>query len=200
MRHIDRNCSIKLLYSYLTNPYHRWYGKTHGIWILISATSPRPWASWEAAGGNGGNHGGAPWFPDSPHPYGPWLALPTHPSMFENRTTCTVLGSSGLHKMGARAPGHVQRIKELEDQRLGATQRFIAAERKRQTDFRFSGPLSHFVCQSLSRKIWPSRRFMGRKWEFLKIFGEYFKGMGTIDLPWFTLQDYFTGRTWRSLA
>jgi len=24
---------------------------------------------------------------------------------------------------------------------------------------------------------------MGRKWEILKIFGEYFKGMGTIDLP-----------------
>lgn len=201
MRHIDRNCSIKLLYSYLTNPYHRWYGKTHVFEYWYRQLH-------QDLGHHGKQHEKRwkPWWGTMVSWF--WLSASIWPLTGPADSSVDVRKPHNMHRagffgptpMGARAPGNVRRIKDLEDQRLGATQRFIAAERKRQTDFRFSGPLSHFVCQSLSRKIWPSRRFMGRKWAFLKIFGEYFKGMGTIDLPWFTLQDYFTGRTWRSLA
>lgn len=163
MRHIDRNCSIKLLYSYLTNPYHRWYGKTTYLNIDIGSFT-------NTLGINHGKQHEKRWKPwctmktdsDSPHPYGPWLI---DVLTAVQHAPCWVIC---LHQWEPEpwAMFGASKIWTTKDWAPRKDSSLLSGKGRQ-----ISGPLSHFVCQSLSRKIWPSRLIWGGSGNFWRYLG-----------------------------
>ena len=159
------NCSIKLLYSYLTNPYHRWYGENHVFeyWYrqLHQDLGHQPWEAARDTVETMGHHENSFWLFATIWPL-------THPSMFSQcnmHHAGSFAYTNGSPSPGRCSSGH-QRFGRPKIGRHAKIHR-CWAEKGRQ----ISGPLSHFVCQSLSRKIWPSRLIWGGSGKFWRYLG-----------------------------